>query len=116
MNHDATHSADWKTGCPKSCYRAELTADLRKKFYPLPTSWAHFKGTNECPKTQKGGSDMEEYITPNYETISTKQKRDLTELMQSSLLNAFTEQDYYDILLVFQRVIERIEGIEKGGE
>ena len=57
---------------------------------------------------------MDEYITPNYETISTKQKRDLTELMQSSLLNAFTEQDYYDILFVFQRVIERLEGIEEG--
>lgn len=57
---------------------------------------------------------MEEYITPNYETISTKQKRDLTELMQSSLLNAFTEQDYYDVLYVFQRVIERLEKIEQG--
>ena len=57
---------------------------------------------------------MDEYITPNYETISTKQKRDLTELMQSSLLNAFTEQDYYDVLSVFQRVIERLEKIEQG--
>lgn len=57
---------------------------------------------------------MDEYITPNYETISTKQKRDLTELMQSSLLNAFTEQDYYDILFVFQRVIERLESTEEG--
>ena len=57
---------------------------------------------------------MDEYITPNYETISTKQKRDLTELMQSSLLNAFTEQDYYDVLFVFQRVIERLEKIEQG--
>ena len=57
---------------------------------------------------------MDEYITPNYETISTKQKRDLMELMQSSLLNAFSEQDYCDILSVFQRVIERLESIEKG--
>ena len=57
---------------------------------------------------------MDEYITPNYETISTKQKRDLIELMQSSLLNAFTEQDYYEVLFVFQRVIERLEGIEEG--
>lgn len=57
---------------------------------------------------------MDEYITPNYETISTKQKRDLVELMQSSLLNAFTEQDYYDVLSVFQRVIERLEKIEQG--
>ena len=63
---------------------------------------------------RKTVSDMDEYITPNYETISTKQKRDLTELMQSSLLNAFTEQDYYDVLSVFQRVIERLEKIEQG--
>lgn len=57
---------------------------------------------------------MEEYITPNYETISTKQKRDLMELMQSSLLNAFSEEDYNDILKVFQRVVERLESIEEG--
>lgn len=57
---------------------------------------------------------MDEYITINYETISTKQKRELLELMQSSLLNAFSEEDYNDILKVFQRIIERIEGIDKG--
>lgn len=57
---------------------------------------------------------MDEYITINYETISTKQKRDLLELMQSSLLNAFSEEDYNDILKVFQRIIERLEGIDKG--
>jgi hypothetical protein len=57
---------------------------------------------------------MDEYITPNYDTISTKQKRDLLELMQSSLLNAFSEEDYNDILKVFQRIIERLEGIDKG--
>lgn len=53
MNHDATHCADYTTACPKSCYRAELTADLRKRFYALPTSWSHFKGTKECPKWPK---------------------------------------------------------------
>ena len=57
---------------------------------------------------------MDEYITPNYDTISTKQKRALMELMQSSLLNAFTEEDYHDILKVFQRIIERLESIDKG--
>lgn len=57
---------------------------------------------------------MNEYITPNYETISTKQKRELLGLMSSSLLNGFSEQDYYDILTVFRRVIERLENIEKG--
>lgn len=57
---------------------------------------------------------MSEYITPNYETISTKQKRELLELMNSSLLNGFSEQDYNDILTVFRRVVERLENIEKG--
>jgi hypothetical protein len=60
------------------------------------------------------GSEMDEYISPNYDTISTKQKRELLELMQSSLLNAFSEEDYNDILKVFQRIIERLEGIDKG--
>ena len=59
---------------------------------------------------------MREYITPNYETISVIQKRDLMELMNSSLLNAFSEQDYFDVIQIFNRVIERLENIEKGGE
>jgi hypothetical protein len=50
MNHDATHCADYTTACPKRCYRAQLTADLRKIIYLLPTSWSHFKGTQMCPK------------------------------------------------------------------
>ena len=59
---------------------------------------------------------MSEYITPNYETISVIQKRMLIELMNSSLLNAFSKQDYYDVLAIFQRIIDRLENIEKGGE
>ena len=54
MNHDATHCLDCKADCPKKCYRAELTRELRRIYYPLPTAWAHFKGTKECPKTPKG--------------------------------------------------------------
>lgn len=52
---------------------------------------------------------MEEYITPNYETISVIQKRNLMELMNSSLLNAFSEGDYYDVLNIFNRIIKRLE-------
>ena len=58
---------------------------------------------------------MNEYITPNYETISVRQKRDLMELIGSSLLNAFSEQDYIDVLQIFNRVIERLENIDKVG-
>lgn len=52
MNHDATHCADYTKACPKSCYRAELTEDLRKRIdlLGMPMSFAHFKGTDECPK------------------------------------------------------------------
>ena len=57
---------------------------------------------------------MSEYITPNYETMSVMQKRELMKLMGSSLLNAFSEQDYFDVLQIFSRVIERLENIEKG--
>lgn len=52
---------------------------------------------------------MDEYITPNYETIGTKEKRDITELYTSTLLNAFTKQDYIDAIAIMQRVIERLE-------
>ena len=46
---------------------------------------------------------MSEYITPNYETISVIQKRDLMELMGSSLLNAFLNKT---ILMFFRYLIE----------
>ena len=49
MNHDATHCADYKKSkCPKSCYRAQLTEELKHIFYGLPT--------RECPKVKKGGA------------------------------------------------------------
>ena len=57
---------------------------------------------------------MSEYITPNYETISVIQKRELMELMSSSLLNAFSEHVYFAVLQIFSRVIKRLENIEKG--
>lgn len=59
---------------------------------------------------------MDEYITPNYETISTSKKRKLQELMGSSLINAFTEQDFIDVLKIFERVIDRLEIQETKGE
>lgn len=53
--------------------------------------------------------DTGEWITPNYETISAMEKRQICELVNSTLLNAFSEQDFMDVLAVFQRVIERLE-------
>ena len=54
MNHDATHCLDYGKGCStKECYRAELTADLRKIHYFLPISWAHYEGTSECPRCKE---------------------------------------------------------------
>ena len=51
MNHDACHCLDYKKPvCPKSCYRAQLTEELRNIAYFLPTSWSNFKGTKMCPK------------------------------------------------------------------
>ena len=54
MNHDASHCLDYKKNqCPKTCYRAKLTEELRNTDYRLPTSWVHFKGTQYCPKRKK---------------------------------------------------------------
>lgn len=58
MNHDATHCADYLVAkCSKRCYRAQLTQDLRKRpdldLRYLPISWAHFRGTEECPLSKK---------------------------------------------------------------
>ena len=51
MNHDATHCLDYdpKT-CPSECYRAQLTEELHRIYYPLPVSWAHLEETNLCEK------------------------------------------------------------------
>lgn len=59
MNHDATHCADYLVArCPKKCYRAQLTQDLRNnqcRLLSVPISWAKFKGTKECPITKTEG-------------------------------------------------------------
>lgn len=52
---------------------------------------------------------MDEYITPNYETIGIDEQRKIRELYTSTLLNAFTQQDYIDAISLMQRVIERLE-------
>ena len=56
---------------------------------------------------------MDEYITPNYKTIGTVEKRKIRELYTSSLLNAFTQQDYIDAIALIGRVIDRLEKLEK---
>lgn len=54
MNHDATHCIDYKKSCQKSCYRAQLTEELKRIVYILPVSLCHYKGTKECPKERYG--------------------------------------------------------------
>lgn len=56
---------------------------------------------------------MDEYIIPNYKTIGTVEKRKIRELYTSSLLNAFTQQDYLDAIALIGRVIDRLEKLEK---
>lgn len=56
MNHDATHCADYKKSkCPQTCYRAQLTQELRDRddLYCLSVSWANFKQTKECPMRER---------------------------------------------------------------
>ena len=60
MNHDATHCLDYRSYCPKKCYRAQLTEDLkhRNDLVWLPVSWMHLLGTAECErKVRKEVSD-----------------------------------------------------------
>jgi len=56
---------------------------------------------------------MDEYITLNYKTIGTVEQRKIRELYTSSLLNAFTQQDYLDAIALIGRVIDRLEKLEK---
>lgn len=50
-----------------------------------------------------------EYITPKYETITAEEKRKLLEMMNSSLIHAFTKEDYYAVITVLRRVVDRLE-------
>lgn len=52
MNHDATHCLDYdQYTCPKECYRAQLTQELRDIHYPYPVSFTDLKGTTMCLAT-----------------------------------------------------------------
>lgn len=55
---------------------------------------------------------MDDYITPNYETIGIDEQRKIREPYTSTLLNAFTQQDYIDAIALIGRVIKRLEGIK----
>lgn len=57
---------------------------------------------------------MDEYITPNYETIGVAEKRKICELYTSSLLNAFTYEDYLQAMALIARVVDRLEAQENG--
>ena len=60
---------------------------------------------------------MHVIFTPKNQRIRNPEfGSDLIKLMNSSLLNAFSEEDYSDVLAIFKRIIERLENIEKGGE
>lgn len=54
MNHDYAHCADFTEDCPKECFRAQLTRDLKRRINlgGLPLTWMHFKGTEECKKKE----------------------------------------------------------------
>lgn len=54
MNHDVSHCSDYNPDtCPKSCFRAQVTADLfaRSDLVGLPFSFMSFhkNGDPECP-------------------------------------------------------------------
>lgn len=59
MNHDTVHCSDYrKSYCPRSCYYAKLTEDLKAKkktgqLLGIPMSFASFKDTDECPRKEK---------------------------------------------------------------
>lgn len=56
MNHDVSHCSDYNPDtCPKSCYRAQVTAELetRGDLIGIPLSFMHFyrSGDSECPRS-----------------------------------------------------------------
>lgn len=58
---------------------------------------------------ERGVYIMSEHIEVDYETISTVQMRKLRELVNSSLLLAFTPEDYRKMVAIFCEVMDRLE-------
>lgn len=56
--------------------------------------------------------EQTELIVPDYETISVMEIRSLREFVNSSLVNAFSYQDYSDIMGIFYRVASRLEELK----
>lgn len=77
------------------------------------TKGALFRRTPEDSFRRRERRTMDEYITLNYKTIGTVEQRKIRELYTSSLLNAFTQQDYLDAIALIGRVIDRLEKLEK---
>lgn len=55
MNHDFTQCTKYSNACQKTCFRAQLTADLKNRpdSFRLNFSYAYFKGTDEFPLTKE---------------------------------------------------------------
>ena len=58
--------------------------------------------------------EQTEFITPDYETISVMEIRSLRDLVNSSLVNGFSYQDYSDIIGIFSQVASRLEALKDG--
>ena len=45
---------DHRDDCPKDCFRAKLTKDLKKRIdlLGMPFTWMHFKWTKECKRKE----------------------------------------------------------------
>lgn len=89
----------------------KLRDRILDKFLSAFDEGYRLKNSNRPP--ERGGNMMDEYITPNYKTIGTVEQRKIRELYTSSLLNAFTQQDYLDAIALIGRVIDRLEKLEK---
>ena len=51
MNHDYAHCLDFTKDCPKECFRAELSRDLKRigGGKDMWLSWMSFRETGCCP-------------------------------------------------------------------
>lgn len=56
MNHYYVHCLNFRDNCPKKCFRAQLSRDLRKHPHlGIPIDWMNLEGTEEC--LRKGEKD-----------------------------------------------------------
>lgn len=96
MNHDYGHCLDCTDDCPKDCWRAELTRELKNdpEMIGIPVTWSHFRDTNECPVRKGTCSDILTDLSDSRERINGLRAEARELRLQATRTTSRTDEPY----------------------